>query len=1335
MSSTSTLSAVPTDLTSGIDGGAGKAQQSAGISSTAFFLSLVSGFVLFGVQFFVFLLIRNKFTRIYSPRTFLVPEKERTKPPPKGLWQWIVPVFRTSNSDFIQKCGLDAYFFLRYLRTLLKIFVPLACVILPIILPLNAKNGRGPAFATGTFSNSTAWSNVTGLDRLAWGNVPPNKTNRYWGHLILAVVVVIWTCWVFYDELRGYIRLRQAYLTSPQHRLRASATTVLVAGIPRKWCTVEALDGLYDVFPGGIRNIWINRNFDELSDKIKLRDKYARNLEEAETNLIKNCKKDHDEQQKKAEKKTGSKKSKADRVADEQRQNDKAQALAGTAGVSTGNPHQTRHTVDEAINDRSEGNSREASPERGNKKLLAPIPVIGQGIEAVGQGINNVSQGISNVGRTIFGGIRNVGKEVDGRVNTTGGFVANSEQPYTYTNEDDQIGDGIGPGYQIPTDGPTDPVPNLRLNPADDHQSNQSQHPEGLTEQSTSTSSEKDPSRRQHLSATDTAGGSPGRSTLYTQDSEESRSKANVSSMKQQPAVRTSVKKSNFRFWKQSRAGPYDLPSPIPHGAEEDEFPLSSPSPIPIGENAPATTNDPGSDAAKRSESHGLKSKIPFLHEKPDVPPIEYPSAYDEEALIEDGYPALWKKYVKPKDRDTMRLPIFGWTWMPSLPLLGQKVDTIDFCRKELARLNVEIEQDQEDHERFPLMNSAFIQFNHQVAAHMACQAVSHHIPNHMAPRLIEIAPDDVIWDNMSLTWLERYLRTFLVWVLIGGLVIGWAIPVSFTGLLSQVDYLADTYSWLEWLQRAPSWALAAIKGVLPTALLGLFLLLLPLILRFLAKQQGVQTGNLLELAVQNFYFLFSFIQVFLVVSLSSGLTATIQRLTNSPQDVPSILAANLPKSSNYFFSYMLLQALTVSSGALLQLGSLIGWFILAPINDSTARQKWARQLDLPTTRWGTFFPVYTNLASIGLIYSVISPLILIFNIVAFGAFWIVYRYNTLYVTKFRHDTGGLLFPKAINHLFTGLYVMELCLVGLFFLVQEADKDGHAYGTPCKGQAIIMIVVLIFTAGYQWLLNRAFSPLFQYLPITLEDDAVIRDEAFARSQGKKWGLTDGENERESEDINDTLEAKERREREQDARDEQIELQEIEARKRGQKSKLTAIVPGAISNFIPTKGSWARTTRPTKWSNDSRHSMSQQSVPQVQKPTTSLRHRHRHRHQPREHVTAADVEAQISLPKHSSTMIGEALFSGFNDEIEDLTPDERDKLVQRAFQHAALRARRPVIWIPRDELGVSDDEIKRTRRAAGKNIWISNEFTGLDAKGRVVFGRSPPDFSEVDLIEL
>ena len=90
--------------------------------------------------------------------------------------------------------------------------------------------------------------------------------------------------------------------------------------------------------------------------------------------------------------------------------------------------------------------------------------------------------------------------------------------------------------------------------------------------------------------------------------------------------------------------------------------------------------------------------------------------------------------------------------------------------------------------------------------------------------------------------------------------------------------------------------------------------------------------------------------------------------------------------------------------------------------------------------------------------------------------------------------------------------------------------------------------------------------------------------------------------------------------------------------------------------------------------------------------------------------------------------------GVFDEIEDLAPEERDALVREAFKHSALRARRPSVWIPRDDLGVSDDEVLRTRDVS-KYVWITNEGTALDSKVRVVYGRAPPDFSELDIITL
>jgi hypothetical protein len=98
------------------------------------------------------------------------------------------------------------------------------------------------------------------------------------------------------------------------------------------------------------------------------------------------------------------------------------------------------------------------------------------------------------------------------------------------------------------------------------------------------------------------------------------------------------------------------------------------------------------------------------------------------------------------------------------------------------------------------LRNSAFIQFNSQAAAHMACQRESHHTPSRIAPRLVEIAPGYVIWDNMSMKsncggdrlcvisiarprgclGEQSELRLFMWVTRVGGWNTGWtSIPIS----------------------------------------------------------------------------------------------------------------------------------------------------------------------------------------------------------------------------------------------------------------------------------------------------------------------------------------------------------------------------------------------------------------------------------------------------------------------------------------------------------------------------------------------------------------------------
>lgn len=1185
---------------------------------------------------------------------------------------------------------------------LLKIFLPLTILIVPILISVNAVGGRGSDLNHyQPYSlNASAWPGVVGLNAFSWGNVRPDQPNRYWAHLIMAVIVIAYCCYTFFDELRGYVRLRQAYLASPQHRLRASATTVLVSGIPRKWCTAEALDGLYDVFPGGIRNIWINRNFDELNEKVKLRNDMAMKLEDAMTNLIKNAKKAHIKELQKEAKKSGQKMSKKEKAVERKEEDNKAAAMADAEASEPGDLRQEQYG-EGVLGENAEVGSQHSvnRPEDERPILPVSIPVIGRGVEAVGAGV-------TNLGKTVFGGIMNVGREVDHVLSTTQGFESSTDDLARQGDAAKEFG-SAGHRHQSP-DSPT----NNRLSPKTAQLQDTQQSTRHSTLEEGFANSALAGGEGQHVSEPN----------VNLHDNKPMFGEKKVPengdrAPENRPATADSSKlnttplhgKTKYAFWRQPRNA-IPVPNPLPHGYRPEDAQLY---------------------AAPKSSKHWWEF---WKAEKP-TEQEDYPDAYDKEYDPNEG-DAVWKQYVEPKNRDTTRLPIFGIQALSWLPFVGEKVDTIDYCRKELARLNLEIEHDQKEPEKYPLMNSAFIQFNHQVAAHMACQAVSHHIPMQMAPRAVEISPKDVLWNNMSIKWWERWIRTFLILTLVAGLVIGWAVPVAFTGLLSNVTALANLSPGLAWLKTLPSAVQGIIQGVLPPVLLAILLILLPLVLNLLARLQGVSTGTAAQLACGWYYFFFLFVQVFLVVTIAASITQIIPQVHNqgtSLSFIPNLLANNIPNAANYFFSYILLQALSTSAGVLVQVFGLLGWFVFAPLFDSTARQKWKRQISLPTVDWGTFFPIYTNFACIGLIYSCIAPLMLLFLIITFSLFWFVYRYQTLYITKFDQDTGGLLFPQAINQLFVGLYVMELALIGLFSLVSGVDPvTGSPAGSPCTAQAVIMAFVLICTIVYQTLLNHSFGPLLRYLPITLEDDAVIRDQEFARAQDKKPLLD--ENEKPGDDINDVLEDRERQSEEADRQAEALELRDIQRRKsrRLNPMLLAAAVPEAVSKIIPGREAWRtrsrsrdrqRTDSSANWvySRQNAHAVDVNAKPD------ELIRQHRLRHAA--HASRQDAEA------NPNASIAEALFAGINDEIEDLTPDERDILVRRAFQHEALRARRPVIWIPRDELGVSEDEMGRMRRLGGEYLPVSNEHAALDHRGKVVYRKSPPDFSELDLIQL
>lgn len=143
---------------------------------------------------------------------------------------------------------------------------------------------------------------------------------------------------------------------------------------------------------------------------------------------------------------------------------------------------------------------------------------------------------------------------------------------------------------------------------------------------------------------------------------------------------------------------------------------------------------------------------------------------------------------------------------------------------------------------------------------------------------------------------------------------------MAWTSTLSQLNGLGNKYSWLHWLLDINQTVLKALQGVLPALVLTLLLLLVPWVMGKLAIYQGVKTGSDQKRLIQMFYFAFLFVQVFLVVSLSSTALATFTQITSvNITSIPETLGQQLPQAANYFFSYMILQSFGTSSGTLLR--------------------------------------------------------------------------------------------------------------------------------------------------------------------------------------------------------------------------------------------------------------------------------------------------------------------------------------------------------------------------------------------------------------------------------
>ncbi|KAI0092654.1 DUF221-domain-containing protein [Irpex rosettiformis] len=755
-------------------------------STSTFVTALVFNAIVFSAEIAAFTLLRPKFPQIYSPRTFTPSANYHVKPIEAHWWAWPLDVFRADFQTIQSANGLDAYFFVRFLWMMVRVLLPIWPISWIVLMPVDAIN-------TGVVGN-------TGLDIFTFGNIGKKQQARYAAHLVLAWVFTFWILYSLRREMKHFVLTRQRWLVDPVNANLAQSNTLLVTGIPQKYLTEAALTDLFNVLPGGVRKVWLNRDLKEMPKLYDRQIKASNKLEVAETKLIKKALKNYTKQTKAA--------------------------------------------------------NKDSTKERSS---------------------------------------------------------------------------------------------------TDHHQ----------------------------------------------------------------------------------------------------------------------LTNAPTIDTERNSV-------------------------------------AIADTYVPLKQRPCHRLPPFKF--LPfSLPLVGRKVDSIDWARREVVETASELERCRRllatdvsrsstnapvesntpdsikplhNEQTYIPLNAAFILFNSQIGAHLGKQALSHHAPYRMSKRYVNVSPEDVIWSNLNMNPYEARVRTAISWAATVALIIFWAVPVAFIGAVSNVHALCNQFSWLSWICDLPNVVVGIISGILPPALLAVLMLLLPIVLSMLSKYEGTPTRTAVELSLMSKYFVFQVVHSFLIVTVASGIIAALPGLLNNPASVPTLLAQELPKASNFFLTYVLLQGLSGSAAGFLTIVPLALYYVKLFILGGSPRSVYKIKYGLRNVSFGTLFPSMTLLVVITIAYSVISPIINGLAFVAFFLFFMLYKYLFLWQLQQPRagDSGGLFFPKALQHVFVGLYIQEICLATLFFLAQNANNKPSALP-----QGALMIVLIVITIGFHLTLNNSYGPLISALPLSLSD--------------------------------------------------------------------------------------------------------------------------------------------------------------------------------------------------------------------------------------------------------
>ncbi|WJX61577.1 hypothetical protein P8452_46652 [Trifolium repens] len=412
------------------------------------------------------------------------------------------------------------------------------------------------------------------------------------------------------------------------------------------------------------------------------------------------------------------------------------------------------------------------------------------------------------------------------------------------------------------------------------------------------------------------------------------------------------------------------------------------------------------------------------------------------------------------------------------LGLFGRKVDAIEYYDqhiKELDKLMI-LERQKIIKDPKSILPVAFLSFNSRWGASVCAQTQQSKNPTLW---LTDWAPEprDIYWRNLAIPFVSLTIRKLIITLSVFALVFFYMIPIAFVQSLANLDGLERVAPFLRPVIEL-KFIKSFLQGFLPGLALKIFLYILPTVLMIMSKIEGYIALSTLERKTAAKYYYFMLVNVFLGSIITGTAFEQLHAfLHQSPTQIPRTIGVSIPMKATFFMTYIMVDGWAGIAGEILRLKPLVIYHLKNVFIVKTERDR-GKAMDPGSVDYPETLPSLQLYFLLGIVYAVVTPILLPFILVFFAFAYLVYRHQIINVYNQQYESAAAFWPQVHSRIIASLIISQLLLLGLLSTKKAARS------TP------LLVLLPILTFAFHKYCKHRFEPAFRKYPV---EEAMAKD--------------------------------------------------------------------------------------------------------------------------------------------------------------------------------------------------------------------------------------------------